>query len=137
MWKAEPFCKRLESMDPKTILILDDNLLNLKVVSLLLKQEGFHVVTVSESIAGLNKIRQLRPDLVLLDLQLPGMDGIQIARRLKSDPATADITLIAITAYATAQAKQQAAEAGFSGYVTKPIDTRVLPDLIRSHLTSK
>ena len=78
-------------------------------------------------------IAQRRPHVILMDLQLPGVDGLELTRRLKADPATRDITIIAVTAYAMKGDEDKALAAGCDDYVTKPIDTRALPELIRRH----
>jgi CheY-like chemotaxis protein len=75
-----------------------------------------------------------RPRLILMDIQLPGEDGLQLTRRLKSDPATRHIAVIAVTAYAMKDDHARAAAAGCDDYVTKPIDTRLLPQLVARHL---
>jgi CheY-like chemotaxis protein len=119
------------------ILIVDDNHVNLKLVRVVLAGEGYDVRTASDAEEALSALRQWRPRLILMDLQLPGMDGLELTRRLKSDPATSDIVIVAITAYAMKGDEQKALAAGCDGYITKPIDTRALPQVIASYLVSK
>ncbi len=116
------------------ILIVDDNATNLKLMMYLVKAQGYEVDTAGDATAALDRIRDHRPDLVLMDLQLPGVDGLDVVRRLKADPATRDIAIIAVTAYAMKGDREKAIAAGCDDYVTKPIDTRTLPALIASHL---
>lgn len=118
----------------KRILIVDDNATNLKLVTYLVKANGYDVDTAADAEAALQAIAAARPALILMDLQLPGIDGLELTRRLKADPATADIKIIAVTAYAMKGDQEKAFAAGCDGYVTKPIDTRALPALIAAKL---
>ncbi len=116
------------------ILIVDDNAPNLKLVAYLMKASGYEVLTALDAEAALEQIRTQHPKLILMDLQLPGVDGLDLTRRLKADPATRDIVIIAVTAYAMKGDQDRAREAGCDDYVTKPIDTRALPALVAKHL---
>jgi len=111
----------------KAILIVDDNPANLKLAQLLLQIEGYGVRTAENAEQALVSLKTFRPDLILMDIQLPGIDGLELTRRLKADRATRQITIVALTAYAMKGDKQKIADAGCDGYVTKPIDTRSLP----------
>jgi CheY-like chemotaxis protein len=112
------------------VLIVDDNPTNLKLVAYLVKAKGYEVDTAADADAAMAAIAVNRPRVILMDLQLPGVDGLELTRRLKADPATRDISIIAVTAYAMKGDQEKALEAGCDDYVTKPIDTRALPDLI-------
>jgi CheY-like chemotaxis protein len=112
------------------VLIVDDNPTNLKLVAYLVRAHGFDVDTAVDAETALAAIRVNPPRVILMDLQLPGVDGLELTRRLKADPATADIAIIAVTAYAMKGDQEKALEAGCDDYVTKPIDTRALPELI-------
>jgi CheY-like chemotaxis protein len=112
------------------VLIVDDNPTNLKLVAYLVRANGYDVDTAGDAEAALAAIAANRPDVILMDLQLPGIDGLELTRRLKADPATKDISIIAVTAYAMKGDEEKALEAGCDDYVTKPIDTRALPELI-------
>jgi CheY-like chemotaxis protein len=118
----------------KRILIVDDNPTNLKLVTYLVKANGYEVDTAVDAEAALVAIGRARPALILMDLQLPGIDGLELTRRLKADAETADIRIIAVTAYAMKGDQEKAFAAGCDGYVTKPIDTRTLPALIAAQL---
>jgi two-component system, cell cycle response regulator DivK len=112
------------------ILIVDDNPTNLKLVAYLMRSHGFEVHTAGSADAAYAAIAAHRPSVILMDVQLPGTDGLELTRRLKADPATRDIAIIAVTAYAMKGDRDKAIAAGCDDYVAKPIDTRTLPDLI-------
>jgi CheY-like chemotaxis protein len=116
------------------VLIVDDNPTNLKLVAYLVRANGYEVDTAGDATAALAAIAAHRPALILMDLQLPGIDGLELTRRLKADPATRDIKIIAVTAYAMKGDEDKALEAGCDDYVTKPIDTRALPATIAKHI---
>jgi CheY-like chemotaxis protein len=121
-------------MAGETILIVDDNLANLKLVRILLAAEGYDVRTATDAQEAVDVIRDARPRLILMDIQLPGTDGLQLTRRLRADPATRDTVIIALTAYAMRGDEQKARDAGCDGYIPKPIDTRALASVIEGHL---
>jgi len=116
------------------ILIVDDNVTNLKLVAYLMKSKGYEVATAVDAETALEAVRTKRPRLILMDLQLPGIDGLELTRQLKADPATRDIKVIAVTAYAMKGDQDRALAAGCDDFVTKPIDTRTLPETIARHL---
>ena len=116
------------------VLIVDDNPTNLKLVTYLVKTHGHDVVTAGDAEAALASIATQRPTVILMDLQLPGIDGLELTRRLKADPVTRPIPIIALTAYAMKGDLEKALAAGCDDYVTKPIDTRTLPDVIARHV---
>ncbi|MEO6773727.1 MAG: response regulator [Kofleriaceae bacterium] len=116
------------------ILIVDDNPTNLKLVSYLVKSHGHGVATACDAATALDAISSQRPTLILMDLQLPGIDGLELTRRLKADPKTRTIPIIALTAYAMKGDLEKALAAGCDDYVTKPIDTRTLPEVIARHV---
>ena len=116
------------------ILIVDDNPTNLKLVAYLVRANGHEVDTAGDATAALAAIAAHKPQLILMDLQLPNVDGLELTRRLKDDPATAGITIIAVTAYAMKGDQDKAVAAGCDDYVTKPIDTRGLPALIAKYV---
>lgn len=123
-------------MAGKRILIVDDNPTNLKLTTYLVRSHGYEVDTAIDAETTFAAIAAARPALILMDIQLPGIDGLEVTRRLKSDPQTADIRIIAVTAYAMKGDQERALAAGCDGYVTKPIDTRALPALIAAQLES-
>jgi CheY-like chemotaxis protein len=118
------------------ILIVDDNPSNTKLLVFLLQAKGYDVRSAANADEALAVIAEHRPRLILMDLQLPGMDGLTLTRKLKADPATQDISIIAATAYAMRGDEERARAAGCDGYITKPIDTRQLPADIARFLAS-
>ena len=116
------------------VLIVDDNPTNLKLVAYLVRANGYDVDTAGDATAAQAAISAHKPSLILMDLQLPGVDGLELTRRLKGDPTTSDIKIIAVTAYAMKGDEEKALAAGCDDYVTKPIDTRALPETIAKHL---
>jgi CheY-like chemotaxis protein len=124
-------------MAGESILAVDDNPANLKVVRFLLAARGYDVRTAVDAGEAMAAIRAAAPRLILMDLQLPGVDGLELTRQLKADPATAGILVVALTAYAMKGDEQRAREAGCDAYVAKPIDTRALPGMIASLLAGE
>jgi two-component system, cell cycle response regulator DivK len=121
-------------MTASTILVVDDNATNLKLARLLLQAEGYEVRLASDAEEALSAINDVEPDLILMDLQLPGLDGLELTRRLKQDPKRNNIIVLAFTAYAMKGDEEKARAAGCDGYITKPIDTNTLPKTIADHL---
>lgn len=119
------------------ILIIDDNPLNLKLVNYLLTAKGYEIHTATNAEEAMSLLSTFQPSLILMDLQLPGMDGLTLTRQLKSDPKYQKIPIIAITAYAMKGDKEKALEAGCDGYISKPIDTKTLPNVIAEYLIMK
>lgn len=116
------------------ILIVDDNPVNLKLARVVLSSEGYEVRTAGDAATAFAMLSRFRPRLILMDLQLPGIDGLEATRRLKADPGTRDIIVVALTAYAMKGDDAKARAAGCDGYVTKPIDTRRFPEMIATLL---
>jgi CheY-like chemotaxis protein len=114
-------------MAGERILIVDDQPANLKLVKVLLTSEGYDIRTAADAEEALDVLDGFRPRLILMDIQLPGLDGLALTRRLKSSPETREIAIIALTAYAMKGDEERAVAAGCDGYITKPIDTRSLP----------
>lgn len=119
------------------ILVVDDHPINLKLVCDLLRWEGFEVTPAKDALSALAAIAAKRPNLILLDLQMPGIDGYELARRLKKGAATRSIPIVALTAFAMKGDSEKAREAGCDVYLTKPVDTRTLGPTLHDLLTSK
>lgn len=117
-------------MTAQPILIVDDSPINLKLVRVVLQAAGYDVQTAADAEAAMAVMREFRPRLILMDIQLPGMDGLELTRRLKSDPTTADILVVALTAYAMKGDRERALAAGCDDFITKPVDTRTLGSAI-------
>ncbi len=116
------------------ILIVDDNIDNLDLTQILLVGEGFEVQVAENAEQALKTLETYRPHLILMDIQLPGMDGLELTRRLRLNPAFQDVIIIALSAYAMKGDEDNARAAGCDGYVTKPINTRTFPDTVRGYL---
>lgn len=114
-------------MSGATILVVDDNPTNLKLAADVLECEGHTVLRAQDADEARQILERATPDLILMDIQMPGMDGLTLTRLLKSDPARRGIPIVALTAFAMKGDEQKALEAGCDGYITKPIDTRRLP----------
>ena len=124
----------------KRILVVDDNIANLKLASDMCEWEGYTVDRAVHAEAALDAIAGNTPDLILMDLALPGMDGLELTRLLRGRESTRDIPVVALTAFAMKVDEERAMEAGCDAFVPKPIDTRVLPGMLaeilsRSRLT--
>lgn len=121
-------------MSGEPILIVDDNPTNLKLVRVILEIEGYDVRTATNSDEVFLLLKSFSPRIILMDLQLPGMDGLQLTRKLKSDPMFEKTVILAVTSYAMKGDEKKALAAGCDGYITKPIDTQALPNIIVSFL---
>jgi CheY-like chemotaxis protein len=117
------------------ILIVDDNHVNLKLARVLLEGEGYEVRVAGDAEEALDVMKSFRPALILMDIQLPGMDGLSLTRQLKADPATQDIVVVALTAYAMKGDAEKAHASGCAGYISKPLDTRTFAGMIAGHLS--
>jgi CheY-like chemotaxis protein len=116
-------------MAGERILVVDDNELNLKLLRVTLVAEGYDVATARDAVEAFAAIKSLKPRLILMDLQLPGMDGLELTRRLRASPETADVPIVAVTSFAMTHDREAAMTAGCDDYVTKPVDTRKIPAL--------
>ncbi len=117
-------------MNEKTILVVEDNELNRKLVRAFLQRGSFRVLEADNAELALDLARSEKPDLILMDVQLPGMDGLTATRILKDDPALKEIPIVALTAYAMDGDEEKTKAAGCDGYITKPIDTRNFFDVV-------
>lgn len=121
-------------MAGERILIVDDNATNMKLIAFMLTSRGYDVRTAVDAPEALLALENFLPRLILMDLQLPGMDGIELTRRLKADPRTGGVVIVAVTASAMKGDEEKARAAGCDGYISKPIDTRTLPRLVSDYL---
>ena len=124
-------------MDKKKILIVEDNEMNLELATDLLELSGYLVFCAQTAEEGLKMAGAELPDLVLMDISLPGMDGLEAARILKQDERTRSIPVVALSAHAMKGDEERALMMGFSGYITKPIDTRAFPQKVNQFLNNK
>jgi two-component system cell cycle response regulator DivK len=118
----------------QVILVVEDNERNLKLLRDVLQYAGYGVLAARTAEDGIALAVSEPPDLVLMDLQLPGIDGIEALRRLRESPRTANIPVVAVTAQAMKQDRERVLRAGFDGYVEKPISVRAFPDQVRRFL---
>ncbi len=109
-------------MVEKKILLVEDNPVNRRLAEFLLRSQGYQVRAATNAQEAFDTIKVERPDLILMDVQLPGMDGLEATRKLKEEPTTRDIPVVAVTSYAMKGDREKALAAGCSGYITKPID---------------
>ena len=118
----------------KLILVVEDNEANQMLVSAVLGLEGYEVRVAGSAPEALEQMRDRVPDMILMDIQLPGQDGLSFTRQLKADPATASIPIVALTAHAMSGDRSIALGAGCTGYISKPIDTRTFGSTVRRYL---
>lgn len=118
----------------KTVLLVEDNEDNLVIYSTILRHSGFEVIEARDGQAGIDTAKTRHPGLILMDVSIPLVDGWEATRRLKADPSTADIPIIALTAHALASDQLKAVEAGCDGYIAKPAEPRVVLAMVKQHL---
>jgi CheY-like chemotaxis protein len=117
-----------------TVLVVEDNPLNMELARDLLEDRGYEVLEAVDWRECMVALTSHMPDLVLMDVQLPDKDGLQITRDLRGDPRYADLVIVAMTAHAMPEDESRVLEAGCDGYLTKPIDTRTLPTDVERYL---
>ena len=124
-------------MSIKTILVVEDNALNMKLVKSLLKIGEYDMVEAPDAETGITLARNKKPDLILMDIQLPGMDGLTATRVIKEDPSVKDIPIVAFTSFAMEGDEEKAMEAGCAGYITKPLNTQNFLKTVEDFLNNK
>ena len=122
-------------MAGEAVLIVDDNPVNSKLASLTLRLAGYEVQIAADAIEAMSVLEHFSARLILMDIQLPGMDGLELTRRLKAAAATRDVAIVAITSYAMKGDEDRALAAGCDGYLAKPIDTRTFAGTIAGFLS--
>lgn len=122
-------------MAGEPILVVDDNDVNLELVRDLLEDQGYRVRVAIDANDAIAVLHDFRPRLILMDIQLPGMDGLTLTRMLKANPSMRDIRIVGLTGYAMAGDEERILAAGCDGYLAKPIDTRRLPGVVSSMLS--
>jgi two-component system, cell cycle response regulator DivK len=121
-------------MSESRILVVEDNPKNLKLMRDVLTYAGYEVLEATSGEDGVRLAGEASPDLVLMDLQLPGIDGAEALRRIRASEVNPDVPVVAVTAFAMTEDRERAYEAGFVGYVEKPISVRGLPQQVRDFL---
>ena len=124
-------------MAQECVLVIDDNELNQELLGYLLAAAGFAVHTAGDATQALQALQTLRPGLILMDLQLPGISGLDLARRIKADPAHCDATIVAVTAHAMKGDEEKARAAGCDGYVAKPIQASTFVKTVRAFMAQR
>ena len=120
--------------DNQKILIIEDNQLNLELAQDLLEMSGYQVISATMAEAGIVLAKSEIPDLILMDIRLPGINGLDAIKLLKQDPSTQHIPVVVLTADAMAGTRQKALECGSAGYIPKPIDTRQFASQVADYL---
>jgi two-component system, cell cycle response regulator DivK len=121
-------------MNAPRVLVVDDNAMNVDLVSFLLTADGMHVQSAADAAQAHARIAGQHPDLILMDIQLPGVDGLELTRRLKTDAATRAIPIVALTAYAMKGDEARMLAAGCDGYIAKPVEVATFTQQVRSFL---
>lgn len=121
----------------KRILVVEDNKANRDLISLVLKPRGYEIIEAADGNAGLRVARQTMPDLIIMDLQMPGLDGLAATRKVREIPELKGIKIIAITSFAMSGDRETALAAGADEYLSKPINTRELPGVVERVLNSQ
>lgn len=122
-------------MPKETILIVEDSKLNRRLLEAVLKPHGYRLLVAEDGETGVALAQTEKPDLILMDLLLPGINGYEATGRLRADPETQRIVIVALTASASGEQQDRALAAGCDGYIPKPIDTRAFPQQIRQFLS--
>lgn len=116
------------------VLVVDDNALNIELVMFVLSDDGFTVACATDAADALQQIPVFRPELILMDIQMPGVDGMELTHRLKADPATRHIVIVAFTAYAMKGDEARLLAGGCDGYFSKPIDVASFAATVRNFI---
>lgn len=118
----------------RKILVIEDNEQNLYLMTFILEKHGYEVIQARDGREGIELARQLIPMMILLDIQLPGMDGYAVARELRGNSALANVPIVAVTSYAMAGDRERVLEAGCTGYIEKPINPETFVAEIEEHI---
>ena len=124
-------------MAEETILLVEDNAVNRRLAEFLLRSQGYRVREAATAQEAFDLLRTERPALILMDVQLPAMDGLEATRRLKENPATRDIPVIAVTSYAMKGDRERALAAGCADYLTKPLDKASFLQVVNFYVVRK
>ncbi len=121
-------------MPDKNVMVVEDNEKNRKLMRVVLKAKGYNVIEAASGEDALNILRNQKPDIILMDIQLPGIDGITLIKQIKGTSVLKDTPIIAVTAYAMKGDEEKIMEAGCDAYVSKPINTQELPLIIEKYI---
>jgi two-component system, cell cycle response regulator DivK len=118
-------------MSPKKIVVADDDGVGRELIREVLEMSGYEVIEAADGIEAVSRVHEASPDLVLVDIQMPHLDGYGVLRELRADPRFSDLRVVAVTAFAMRRDREKAQDAGFDGYITKPVDIAALRAEIR------
>lgn len=121
-------------MTNKNVMVVEDNEKNRKLMRVVLKAKGFSVIEATTGEEALNILKDQKPDIILMDIQLPGIDGLTLARQIKANAVTKDIPIVAVTAYAMKGDEQKVLDSGCDAYISKPINTQELPLIVEKYI---
>ena len=124
-------------MTPVRALVVDDSTINVDLATFVLRAQGFVVESACNAAEAIARTRAFRPDVILMDIQMPDVDGLEAVRSLREDPATRDVVIIAFTAYAMKGDEQKMRAAGCDGYISKPIDVATFGQAVRTHVLAR
>jgi two-component system cell cycle response regulator DivK len=124
-------------MGNEMVLVVDDSPDNLVLTQFLLESEGFEVRTAEDAEQALAVLGTCCPQVILMDVQLPGMDGLELTRQLRADPRWSEVVIVALTAYAMKGDEENCLAAGCDGYITKPVDTRTFASIVRDQMKAR
>ncbi len=124
-------------MNATRVLVVEDNERNLKLVRDVLQYAGYEIIEASTGEEGVELAQSRSPDVILMDLQLPDIDGMEALRRIRKSPVTADVPVVAVTAFAMQDDRARVFDAGFDGYLEKPLSVRELPAQVQQFLTAR
>ena len=121
-------------MSDKNVMVVEDNEKNRKLMRVVLKAKGYNIIEAATGEEALNLLKNQKPDIILMDIQLPGIDGLTLIRQIKASVITKDIPIIAVTAYAMKGDEQKILDTGCNAYVSKPINTQELPLIVEKYI---
>ena len=121
-------------MPDKNVMVVEDNEKNRKLVRVVLKAKGYNIIEAATGEEALNLLKNQKPDIILMDIQLPGIDGLTLIKQIKASVVTKDIPIIAVTAYAMKGDEQKILDTGCDAYVSKPINTQELPLIVEKYI---
>ncbi|HHT9114301.1 MAG: response regulator [Planctomycetes bacterium] len=121
-------------MSDKNVMVVEDNEKNRKLMRVVLKAKGYNIIEAATGEEALNILKSQKPDIILMDIQLPGIDGLTLIKQIKASVITKDIPIIAVTAYAMKGDEQKILDTGCNAYVSKPINTQELPLIVEKYI---
>ncbi len=124
-------------MDGKTILVIEDNEMNMKLMRAVLRAGNYQMLEAMDAETGLRLVQEHRPDVILMDIQLPGMDGLSATKIIKADPKLKEIPVFALTGFAMESDKAKAMDIGLAGYIVKPFSVKVLLETLDNYFANQ